>query len=146
MKIKMLYGTYGYRKPDGVMEAKDASSPPFEVREEDGERLVGMGYAEPAGKGMQPGEEAITPYTAGGWEGTPMEGGIDSPPDRERLELMVKRDLEKLAKEMGLPYSGTREEIITRIYNAEMEEYEGGQSGYEGGIPGLPDMEGRDEP
>lgn len=134
MKIKMLCGTYGYRNMDGVMEAKDASSPPFEVGEEDGVRLVGMGYAKPVREG------SLLP-TQGGMGGeAPLEGGgdIDSPPDRERLELMVKRDLEKLAKEMGLPYSGTREEIITRIYNAEMEEYEEGQSCYAGDIPGLP--------
>lgn len=146
MKIKMLCGTYGHRNRDGVMETKDASSPPFEAGEENGARLIGMGYAEPAGKGIQPGEETSPPMQWGGGGETPMEEDMGNPPDRERLELMVKRDLEKLAKEMGLPYSGTREEIITRIYNAEMEEYEGGQSGYEGGIPGLPDMEGRDEP
>lgn len=142
MKIRMLCGTYGYRNRDGVMEAKDASSPPFEVGEEDGARLVRMGYAEPAG-GRTPGAQGSDAASReqDGADVT-LEGGGEagSPPDRGRLEQMVKRDLEKMAKEMGLPYSGTREEIITRIYDSEMEEYEELQNSHAGDIPGLPPM------
>lgn len=142
MEIKMLCGTYGHRNADGVMEAKDASSPPFEVGEEDGARLVGMGYAEHAGGYIPAVQGNTTAAQEQGGEDAPLEQGrgAGSPPDRGRLELMVKKDLEKLAKGMGLPYSGTREEIITRIYDSEMEGYEELQNSHAGNIPGFPPM------
>lgn len=109
IKIKILCGTYGYRRSDGVMEAKNNKSEPFEVEEKEGERLIRMGYAEKA-RNNAPQEEEC-----GG--GEPESGEIGS--IAEELGGMNKKDLEKVAKDMGLPANGTKDELIQRIMEEE---------------------------
>ncbi len=109
MKIRMICGTYGHRGEGGVMEEKNNKSGFFEVEEAEGERLVQMGYAERKGREAQA-EEAY-----GGWEPESGEAGSIA----EELGGMSKKDLEKTAKDMGLPANGTKDELIQRIMEEE---------------------------
>lgn len=122
IKIRMVCGTYGYREPNGVMEAKNNKSAPFEVEEKEGERLIRMGYAVKVRDGAMP-EEAC-----GG--GEPENGETGS--IAEELGEMTKKDLEKVAKDMGIPANGTKNELIQRI----MEEEESRRENA-GGVPEL---------
>lgn len=101
MRIRMLCGNYGYRNKEGVMKVKDSKSASFEVDEQTGKRLVGMGYAIKA-----------DPFPAGETEEN--EDGMNL----ESLCLMTRKQLEQIAKDMGLSVSGNKEELAARIYDA----------------------------
>ena len=90
-RIKITVGTYGYRrKNDGPIEAIDKNSVPIDVVDEEAERLVGLGVAEYAGD---------------------TTGNLD---DGQLADLSMK-ELQKLAKDMGLKANGSKEELIARI-------------------------------
>lgn len=104
MKIRMLCGSYGYRNEQGGVEVKDVRSGPFAVDSKEGEKLIRMGYA----------TDASMPS---GWGRRDGEGGIGDFMELESLVSMNKRQLEQIAKDMGVSASGGKEEIAARIYN-----------------------------
>ncbi len=105
MLVRMVCGAYGLRNEDGGMEVKDAQSAPFGLDEAEGERLVRMGYA----------------VRADGTGGLVRAETMKACLDPEELKDMSKKELEKLAKDMGLISYGTKEELIARIASAEIE-------------------------
>lgn len=105
MKVRMISGTYGYRNKNGHLETKDAKSAPFELEEEEAVRLINMGRA----------VEILSTETA------PQPGMMKAHLEPTQFEDMDKKELVKLAKEMGLPSSGSKEELIARITAAEVE-------------------------
>lgn len=112
MRIRMICGSYGYRS-NGVMESKDARSGSFEVDGEEGLRLVEMGYAvqeESLGDGELSGD-GTGPGSGDTQEGTEKTGIHTA----GQLMDMNKRELEKLAKDMGIASYGTKEELVKRI-------------------------------
>lgn len=103
MKVKMTSGTYGHHNKNGHLEIKDSKSAPFELPDEEAVRLINMGRAV---------------------ESLPAAGQ----PDMMKAHLepaqfadMSKKDLMKLAEEMGLSSSGSKSELIARITEAEVE-------------------------
>lgn len=118
MKIRMICGTYGYRGRNGIMEVKNKKSTPFEVEEEEGKRLIQMEYAVEVSSGaVEQDEEEETEHEE--------SGGL-----MEELENMSKKELEKVAKDMGLSTAGTKQDLIQRIFQSET----GGGEEPEGGI------------
>lgn len=109
IRIQMVCGTYGLRGGNGVMEEKSSKSGPFEVEQQEGERLIRKGYAERTGESQRLEEEY--------GNGQPEDGGARG--FVEELEKMEKKDLERIAKDMGLPVKGTKNELVQRILGAE---------------------------
>lgn len=91
MLIKMLYGTYGALEGETVV-AKSNRSAPFEVGEERAQQLIKAGYA----------------VRAEGIEKAPCS-------DIRQIRDYSYQELKKMAKELGLPTSGTKEQLIERI-------------------------------
>ncbi len=110
MRIRMVCGTYGYRNGDGTMETKDARSGPFEVDEGEGKRLVRMGYAVQTGSVPERGQQ----------EEAESHGGTGDTVDRdmESLADLSKKELECMARDMGLSTNGTKEQLVERITGA----------------------------
>ncbi len=107
MRIKMTGGTYGYRNHEGIIEIKNERSAAFEVSEKEGRRLIDTGYAVPADCQSSRG----VPVS----EDMPESGEETDVYTVEQLMDMSKRDLEKLAKDMGIASYGTKEELAERI-------------------------------
>lgn len=105
MEIRMLCGSYGYRNGQGGIEIKDAGSGTFTVNDNEGERLVGMGYAVDMSMLPEKGSRAA-------------EAGLVGIIELESLVSMNKKQLEQMARDMGVPVSGSKEELAERIYHA----------------------------
>lgn len=97
--VIIIRGGYGYRPdangPVNLVTAKDGA---ISVADEEAARLVGLGVAEYAKDTKD------------------VEGSLD-PGD---LGTYAYNDLKKLAKEMGLSASGSKEELIKRISEAKL--------------------------
>lgn len=96
-KVIITVGTYGYRtdKDGPVIPVSHKEGKPIELLDAEADRIVGLGIAKYAnGKAVEE-----------------QEGNLD--PDD--LSTYAYNDLKKLAKEMGLSASGSKEELIKRI-------------------------------
>lgn len=108
-KIKITVGTYGYRKDNtSPVVLIDKKSAPIEVKDSEAERVVNLGIAEYVGN-VECGDEKCEDEGAGQSQ-------------ESELEECSLRDLQKIAKEMGLKANGSREELIEKIKEAAEEE------------------------
>lgn len=98
--VRIIKGIYGYKNKDGVIEPKTCKDEPFSLTEEQEARLVSKGVAEYV---------EVAPVQ--------QKGHLD----REQLMSWAYNDIKKLAKEMGVPATGTKEEIVDRIVDEEVE-------------------------
>lgn len=114
MKIKITRGIYGKKEGERIVE-KTPHDPPFDIEEQEGERLVGLGVAaemirrEPVQdieEGMDPEQEED--------ENTGIGEG-EAHISKEQLVGMKINDLRRLAGEMGIERSGSKEELAERI-------------------------------
>lgn len=92
-RIKIVLGTYGYMK-NGVppVESIDKDSEPIEVADTEAERLVNLGVAAYASEKL-------------------IAGHLDA----GQFADCSMKELQKLAKDMGLKANGSKEELIARI-------------------------------
>lgn len=92
-RIRIVSGSYGYMK-NGVppVELIDKDSEPIEVVDTEAERLVNLGVA------VYANEELVTGHL-----------------DKEALADYSMKELQKLAKDMGLKANGSKDELIARI-------------------------------
>lgn len=128
--IRIIKGIYGYKNKDNVIEPKTCTDEPFSLTKEQEARLVSKGVAEYVEVApVQPQDERKS-------EETKMpKGNLD----KEKLMEWGYNELKRLAKEMGIPAIGTKEELVDKIvaekvaYTAEDEE-------------GADDGEGKEEP
>lgn len=104
MLVKITCGTYGYRNSHGVLTPKDSNSEPFELESKEAERLIAAGAAREVKVRIKSESEMIRGHL-----------------DPEQLRDINKKELEQLAKDMGIPSSGNKEELIIRIVQAEVE-------------------------
>lgn len=116
MKIKIIRGIYGHRENGRVVE-KTSAHAPFEVDENEGERLMKLGVAKKAGVSAKPDTQAEGPAEDHNDEGAKEQGTGHL--SRESLETMKIGELRKLAEDMGLEKSGSRDDLIDRIAEAE---------------------------
>lgn len=133
MLIKMLCGTYGANE-NGIIVAKTNKSAPFYVEEKRGRELIASGYAKEV-NGMLPAEDDR--HSDAGEDHGKENVGDD-------LDNYSAKDLQKLAKEMGLSAGGSKKEIIDRIRKSREEKEDPTLPDEE---PALPDEEpdGEDE-
>lgn len=92
--IKIISGTYGFMK-DGIIEPKTPEDKPFEVSQEEAERLIGLGVA--AYDMCQPIEDVEPVQEQEEEEEVENEVEEDKP-----LEAMSFKELKTTALEMGL--------------------------------------------
>ena len=109
MKIRIIRGMYGNRENGRIVE-KNPDSPPFEVAENEGQRLIGLGIA--ASVKEREAEEIEEPE-----EAEVMTGYLT----REQLEDMKLEELRILAESLGLKKNGSRTELIERIMEEAVE-------------------------
>lgn len=123
MAIKIVKGIYGYRNSQGIIQPKTPKDEPFSLTKEQEERLVEKGVAvyvnQEDGREKEQEEE---------------QGNLDA----EDLESMSYNELKRLAKNIGIPADGKKEELIKRIAETEVstgrepqEETEGEENGEE---------------
>lgn len=109
MKIRITRGIYGYQEKGNIVE-KTKADPAFDVDEDEGKRLISLKVAEAVSSEH---ENAVLvdeeKDTVSGE--TSKEGHIS----RETLESMKKEELGRLAEELGIKKSGSREDIMERI-------------------------------
>lgn len=118
MAIKIIRGTYGYRAKNGQIEPKTKKDAAFSLTEEQEARLVKKGIAVYVGREEGKTEEVAPEQhqdESSDVSGAPVPGDLGE----EQLEEMSYNDLKHLAKEMGLSASGTKEELMERIAEAE---------------------------
>lgn len=128
--VRIVKGIYGYKNTDGVIEPKTCKDEPFSLTEEQEERLVSKGVAEYVEVApVQPQEDANKNEKKAEGPGQEM---IKGHLEREQLMGMGYNDLKKLAKEMGIPATGSKDELVGKIaeeeieYHAEYDEEEDG--------------------
>lgn len=107
MKICITRGIYGFRENGCVVE-KTSHSAPFEIDEEEGRRLIELNVAKKAAEGGIPDEEKAEDAD----EDAPVATGNIS---RESLKGMKKEELYRLAEELGIRKSGSKEELAERL-------------------------------
>ena len=114
MKIRIIRGMYGNRENGRIVE-KNPESPPFEVTEKEGQRLISQEIAVSA-------EEQDSEKTEPEEEAEVMTGYLT----RDQLESMKMEELKILAESLGLKKNGSRAELIERIMEecVEIEEEE----------------------
>ena len=114
MKIRIIRGMYGNRENGRIVE-KNPESPPFEVTEKEGQRLISQEIAVSA-------EEQDSEKTEPEEEAEVMTGYLT----RDQLESMKMEELKILAESLGLKKNGSRAELIERIMaeSVEIEEEE----------------------
>ncbi len=101
-RIKIVVGTYGYRKDStSPIEAINKNSEPIEVEDAEAERLVGLGVA----KYVDNTSESV------------IKGHLDV----GQFDNWSIKELQKLAKDMGLKANGSKAELIARITAEEVE-------------------------
>lgn len=109
MKIRIIRGMYGNRENGRIVE-KNPESPPFEVAEKEGQRLIDLGIATAVEERK---EEAIEDPE----EAETMTGYLT----REQLEDMKLEELRIMAESLGLKKNGSRTELIERIMEESVE-------------------------
>ena len=109
MKIRIIRGMYGNRENGRIVE-KNSDSPPFEVAEKEGQRLIGLGIAASV-------KERVAEEIEGPEEAEAMTGYLT----REQLEDMKLEELRILAESLGLKKNGSRTELIERIMEEAVE-------------------------
>ncbi len=127
MKIRIKRGIYGFRSNGNVVE-KTSSSAPFEVTDEEGERLISLRVAEK----VKP-EIAVTETTDEEFPDDEVDmidrmGNIS----KQSLKGMSKEDLIKFAEALGIDKSGNKKDLEERLKqctvwaeDAELQEEEG---------------------
>lgn len=108
MKICITRGIYGFRE-DGCVVEKTGSSAPFEVDEEEGLRLIELNVAKKVAEDGFSDKEKSVEDAAGD---TPL---ITVRISRESLKGMKKEELYRLAEELGIRKSGSKEELAERL-------------------------------
>ncbi len=108
MKICITRGVYGFRENGCVVE-KTSSSAPFEVDEEEGGRLIALNVAKEIIEDEISDKEKSAEDTA---EDAP---GIPGHISKDSLKSMKKEELYKLAEELGVRKSGSKEELAERL-------------------------------
>ena len=140
--IKIINGTYGFRPQPYVVEPKTPDDPPFEVSDEEAERLVGLGVAVVAfGEDSPSLQEAMDdvvkelddqPVQPEDDE-EPAEDGEEADeeelgdmPSRAELEEMTVTQLNVMAKSLGvrIPARAKKAVIVNIILEAAAEEDE----------------------
>ena len=109
MKIRIIRGMYGNRENGRIVE-KNPESPPFEVTEKEGQRLISQEIAVSA-------EEQDSEKTEPEEEAEVMTGYLT----RDQLESMKMEELKILAESLGLKKNGSRAELIERIMEESVE-------------------------
>ncbi len=107
MLIKIICGTYGYSDEVGTILPKNVKSAPFEVGGKEADRLIRLGVAAKAvatSQQVRPGEDADD-----------TGAGESDSQEEDSLTKLNKPALVKMAKDMGLPSDGGKEELIERI-------------------------------
>lgn len=112
MLIKLLCGTYGAREGN-VIIAKTSNSEPFEVEEKRAEQMIAAGYARKAGN-----EGNFITEDSHAKETEEIQPAIKEEDVKDITEYSLQ-DLRKRAKELGLPITGSKQQIIERIQEAE---------------------------
>ncbi len=150
MAIKIIKGIYGYKDAKGSIIPKTSKDEPFSLTDEQEARLVRKGVAvyveepqeEPQQTSTQPEqpmapEPSVEPQNQDKSKATaeeqnetknegvaPVQQGekiIKGHLDKEQLSEMGYNDLKHLAKELGVPAIGSKEELIEKIAVAEVE-------------------------
>lgn len=113
MKIHITRGIYGYRKNGNVVE-KTKNDPPFEVDDEEGNRLISLlvaEYADNAGKAS----ESVMSMKKAEKDNPCGESGDMS---KEDLENLSKEELYRLAEEYGVKKNGSKADLVERLIEA----------------------------
>ena len=128
--IQIINGTYGFRPSPFVVEPKKASDPPFEVNDEEAERLVNLGVAkvvdevvpEKETKEDAPEADVEAPEEVRGAEPE------DEPDVKEdqALESKTNDELSSIADGLGIeiPKRAKKADIIAAIRGAEEDDDE----------------------
>lgn len=147
--IKIINGTYGFRPQPYVVELKTADDQPFEVSDEEADRLIGLGVAalafgddseslQGAMDGMVgqledqpvPPEDPEDPDEDPELEDEADEANEPAPAaekmDPEELKQLTNPELGELAKELGIEVKGrpTKADLIDAIMAAAAEDDE----------------------
>lgn len=97
--IRIIKGIYGYKNTNGAIEPKTCKDEPFCLTDEQEERLVSKGVAEYVEVApVQPQKEMLKGHL-----------------DREQITKCGYNDIKKLAKEMGIPAKGSKDELVEKI-------------------------------
>ena len=150
--IKIINGTYGFRPQPYVVELKTADDQPFEVSDEEADRLIGLGVAalafcddseslQVAMDGMV-GQLEDQPVPPEDPDEDPEDQDTDEPEDEadetnepapaaekmdpEELKQLTNPELGELAKELGIEVKGrpTKADLIDAIMAAAAEDDE----------------------
>ena len=150
--IKIINGTYGFRPQPYVVELKTADDQPFEVSDEEADRLIGLGVAalafgddseslQGAMDGMV-GQLEDQPVPPEDPDEDPEDQDTDEPEDEadetnepspaaekidpEELKQLTNPELGELAKELGIEVKGrpTKADLIDAIMAAAAEDDE----------------------
>lgn len=112
MKIRITRGIYGFREKGNVVE-KTSSSAPFEVDDDEGNRLISLNVAEkandPAVTGDVTQEQKTEPE-----EETDVLAQIGST-SKGSLEEMDKKVLCAFAEALGIKKTGSKPELVARL-------------------------------
>lgn len=114
MKIRITRGIYGFRENGNVVE-KTKNDPPFEVNDEEGERLLSLNVAESVSsveKTTASGAEKETDTDGNASENT---SDLSESISREDLEKMSKVDLYRLAEKYGIRKNVGKTEMVEQL-------------------------------
>lgn len=138
-KIKIVVGTYGYRKNDtSAVELIDKNSDPIEVSDAEAKRLIGLGIA----TSVETKTAALAPEPKGTEEPAPDVPMVTGHLDAESLKEYSYKELQSLAKDLGLSTKGKTEELIERIAAVEVQvPAEDDEPGTDDDEPGTDDTE-----
>lgn len=113
MKVRIIRGIYGFRQDGNVVE-KTSSSAPFEVNDDEGERLISLHVAEKVGSVVmtpEPPSEEQLPHSD---EETDMLDRM-ALISKESLKGRNKEELLKFAEALGIKKSGSKDELAERL-------------------------------
>lgn len=150
--IKIINGTYGFRPQPYVVELKTADDQPFEVSDEEADRLIGLGVAALAfgddSESLQGAMDSMVgqledqPVPPEDPDEDPEDQDTDEPEDEadetnepapaaekmdpEELKQLTNPELGELAKELGIEVKGrpTKADLIDAIMAAVAEDDE----------------------
>ena len=129
--IKIISGVYGYLDKNGCVKPKTEKDDPFELTEEQEDRLVGLGVAEYV---------STVPMEPIGLDEQPVEeyGRLDP----EQLETMTNANLKRLAEDMGIDTKKltTKAKLIEAIVSVDV------IPGPEAGAEDMEDDDGEELP
>lgn len=117
--VQIIQGTYAYRV-NGMLEPKDRFSAPFPVGDAEAERIVSLGIAKYADKGVATGSGSVAQEISGG-NPTEKEDAQELEYEaQDKPEYSIENtvaDLRKIAKENGisLKVGMTKEEMVAAL-------------------------------